>query len=162
MEKEVRVLLYPGTFDPITLGHLDVIKRALNLADKLVVAVAVNPQKAPLFSIDERIEMIKEAVKGLDTVEVSQYDGLTVDFALRVGARFIIRGLRAISDFEMEFQMALANRRLNSDVDTIFLMPSQEFAYLNSTLVKEIVRLGGDASGLVPKNVVEKLKEKFL
>jgi pantetheine-phosphate adenylyltransferase len=161
MSKTDRILLYPGTFDPITLGHLDVIKRALNLADKLIVAVAVNPQKAPLFNLDERIDMIKEAVKGLYAVEIMSYDGLTVDFALKVSARFIIRGLRAISDFEMEFQMALANRRLNSDVDTIFLMPSQEFAYLNSTLVKEIVRLGGDVSGLVPPNAVRMLKEKF-
>jgi len=161
MSKTDRILLYPGTFDPITLGHLDVIKRALNLADKLIVAVAVNPQKAPLFNLDERIEMIREATKDLDGVEIMSYDGLTVDFALKVGTRFIIRGLRAISDFEMEFQMALANRRLNSDVDTIFLMPSQEFAYLNSTLVKEIVRLGGDVSGLVPPNAVRMLKEKF-
>jgi len=161
MSKIDRILLYPGSFDPITLGHLDVIKRALNLADRLIVAVAVNPQKAPLFNLDERIDMIKEATEDLDGVEISSYDGLTVDFAVKMGARFIIRGLRAISDFEMEFQMALANRRLNNSVDTIFLMPSQEFAYLNSTLVKEIVRLGGDVSGLVPPNAVRKLKEKF-
>jgi len=161
MNKNEKVLLYPGTFDPITLGHLDIVKRALLLADKLIVAVAINPNKEPLFSTEERMEMIRGATSGIDKLEITSYDGLTVHFAEKVGAGFIVRGLRAISDFEMEFQMALANRRLNDDIDTIFLMPSQEYTYLNSSLVREIVRLGGNVEGIVPPNVSEMLRKKF-
>jgi pantetheine-phosphate adenylyltransferase len=154
--------LYPGSFDPVTLGHLDVIERAAGIFDKLVVGVLVNPKKMPLLPLDQREASIREAVKeqlgGLaGRVEVASFDGLTVDFAHRLQAGFIVRGLRAVSDFESELQMALTNRKLAPDVDTIFLMTALEHAYLSSSLVKEIAGFGGDVSQMVPGSVIRRL-----
>lgn len=155
--------LYPGSFDPITLGHLDVIARAASLFDRLVVGVLVNPRKQPLFELDERMAIIREALAEsgapeAGSVEVAGFDGLTVDFAGQIGARFIIRGLRAISDFESELQMAHTNRKLAPAVDTLFLMTSLEHAYLSSSLVKEIAAFGGDVGRMVPSAVARRLE----
>ena len=154
--------LYPGSFDPITLGHLDVIERAAGVFDKLVVGVLVNPRKSPLLPLDERIESIREAASEqlgdlARRVEVASFDGLTVDFARRLGAGFIVRGLRAVSDFESELQMAHTNRKLAPNVDTIFFMTALEHAYLSSSLVKEIAGFGGDVSRMVPESVARRL-----
>lgn len=154
--------LYPGSFDPITFGHIDVIGRAAALFDKLVVGVLINPKKSPLLSLDVRTEVISEAISeelgaAASNIEVAGFDGLTVDYALRIGASFIVRGLRAVSDFESELQMAHTNRKLAPSVDTIFLMTSLEHAYLSSTLVKEIAVFGGDVSRMVPDAVVRRL-----
>ncbi|MDP9244896.1 MAG: pantetheine-phosphate adenylyltransferase [Chloroflexota bacterium] len=154
--------IYPGSFDPITLGHLDVIERAAGVFDRLVVGVLVNPRKSPLLQLDERIAAIREAAdeqlgplaKG---VEVASFDGLTIDFAHRLGAGFIVRGLRAVSDFESELQMAHTNRKLAPDVDTMFFMTALEHAYLSSSLVKEIAQFGGDVGRMVPPSVVRRL-----
>lgn len=155
--------LYPGSFDPITFGHLDVIGRAAGLFDRLVVGVLVNPRKSPMLALDERVAVIEEAIgealSGFGRrAEVATFDGLTVDFAQRIGARFIVRGLRAVSDFESELQMAHTNRKLAPEVDTIFLMTALEHAYLSSTLVKEIAAFGGDVSRMVPAAVVRRLR----
>ena len=157
--------LYPGSFDPITLGHLDVIARAAGLFDRLVVGVLVNPRKQPLFELEERLTIIREALaEGTGppgaNVEVAGFDGLTVDFAQRIGAGFIVRGLRAVSDFESELQMAHTNRKLAPAVDTLFLMTSLEHAYLSSTLVKEIASFGGDVARMVPPAVVRRLEAR--
>ena len=154
--------LYPGSFDPITFGHIDVIGRAASLFDKLVVGVLINPKKSPLHSVDERIEVIGEAIREelgaqASNIEVAGFDGLTVDFAREIGASFIVRGLRAVSDFESELQMAHTNRKLAPTVDTIFLMTALEHAYLSSSLVKEIAIFGGDVSRMVPDAVVRRL-----
>ena len=154
--------LYPGSFDPITLGHLDVIERAAGVFDRLVVGVLVNPRKSPLLELDERIAAIREAADealGLlaARVEVASFDGLTIDFAHRLRAGFIVRGLRAVSDFESELQMAHTNRKLAPDVDTMFFMTALEHAYLSSSLVKEIAQFGGDVSRMVPPSVVRRL-----
>jgi len=154
--------LYPGSFDPITLGHLDVIERAAGVFDKLVVGVLVNPRKSPLLPLDQRIEAIREAAREqlgelAGGVEVASFDGLTVDFARKLGAGFIVRGLRAVSDFESELQMAHTNRKLAPDVDTIFFMTALEHAYLSSSLVKEIAQFGGDVSRMVPDSVARRL-----
>jgi pantetheine-phosphate adenylyltransferase len=154
--------LYPGSFDPITLGHIDVIGRAASMFDRLVVGVLVNPRKSPLLGVDERVAVIRESIdeqlaahaQGLD---VATFDGLTVEFARSIGARFIVRGLRAISDFESELQMAHTNRKLMPEVDTIFLMTALEHAYLSSTLVKEIAGFGGDVSAMVPASAARRL-----
>jgi pantetheine-phosphate adenylyltransferase len=156
------IALYPGSFDPITLGHLDVIERAAGVFDRLVVGVLVNPRKTPLLALDQRIEAIEEAVKAqlgelAARVEVRSFDGLTVDFAQRLDAHFIVRGLRAISDFESELQMAHTNRKLAPQVDTVFFMTALEHAYLSSSLVKEIAQFGGDVSRMVPPSVVRRL-----
>lgn len=156
-----KVAIYPGTFDPITNGHLSIIRRALEIFDKLIIAILTNPQKKPLFSLDERIYMIKEATKGLGNIEVDSFEGLLVDYAVKKGAKVIIRGLRAMSDFEFEFQMALMNRKLNRSVQSIFLMTDYKWLYISSSIVKEVASFGGDISGLVPEVVCEKLKEKF-
>jgi pantetheine-phosphate adenylyltransferase len=158
----VTTALYPGSFDPITLGHLDVIERAAGVFDKLVVGVLVNPKKMPLLPLDERIEAIREAASEqlgdlAEHVEVASFDGLTVDFARKLGAGFIVRGLRAVSDFESELQMAHTNRKLAPNVDTIFFMTALEHAYLSSSLVKEIAGFGGDVSRMVPKSVARRL-----
>jgi len=158
----VTTALYPGSFDPITLGHLDVIERAAGVFDKLVVGVLVNPRKSPLLPLDERIESIREAASEqlgdlARRVEVASFDGLTVDFARRLGAGFIVRGLRAVSDFESELQMAHTNRKLAPNVDTIFFMTALEHAYLSSSLVKEIAGFGGDVSRMVPESVARRL-----
>jgi pantetheine-phosphate adenylyltransferase len=155
-----RIALFPGTFDPFTNGHLDLTRRATRLFDRVVVAVAHSPGKGTLFSMDERMEMIVAATRSLRRVEVVQFSGLVVECAQRVGARVMIRGLRAVSDFEFEFQMALMNRRLSSAVEVAFLMPSQQYTYLNATLVKEVARLGGNIHGLVPPFVERRVRDK--
>lgn len=157
----MRSAVYPGTFDPVTNGHLDVIKRALAVFDRLIVAVAVNEQKKPLFAVEERMELIRRSTRGIRGVEVDSIDGLVVDYAIRRKSPVVVRGLRAVSDFEYELQMALMNRNLRPKVDTIFLMPSQSHIYLNSSLVKEIARLGGSLDGLVPPAVARALKDKL-
>ena len=156
-----RAAVYPGTFDPITNGHLSIVNRALKIFDKLVIAILNNPFKAPLFSIEERIDMIQKALKDKDNVEVDSFDGLLVDYVVQKNSNVILRGLRALSDFEYEFQMALMNRKLNREVQSIFLMTDYKWFYTSSTIIKEAAGLGGDISGLVPAFVNEKLKEKF-
>ena len=156
-----QIAIYPGTFDPITNGHLSIVKRALKIFDKLIIAILINPNKVSLFSREERIEMIQEAVAGQPNVEVESFDGMLVDYAVKKKAKVILRGLRALSDFEYEFQMALMNRKLNRDVQSIFLMTDYKWFYISSTIIKEAASLGGDISGLVPHNVSRMLKEKY-
>ena len=153
--------IYPGSFDPVTNGHLSILKRGLEIFDRVIIAVLHNPQKKPLFSVDERIYLIKEAIKDLSKVEVDTFDGLLVDYALMKKSNVILKGLRAISDFEYEFQMALMNRKLRRDVQSVFLMTDYKWFYISSTIIKEAARLGGDISGLVPNPVEQRLKEKF-
>lgn len=156
-----RVALFPGTFDPFTNGHLDLTRRAARLFDRVVVAVAHNPGKGTLFPPAERVEMIRAATRSLRRIEVVDFNGLVVECARTTGATVMIRGLRAVSDFEFEFQMALMNRRLAPSVEVAFLMPSQQYTYLNSTLVKEVARLGGSVRGLVPRAVEQPLRSKL-
>jgi pantetheine-phosphate adenylyltransferase len=156
-----KVVIYPGTFDPITNGHLSIITRALKIFDKLVIAILNNPQKVPLFSLKERTLMIRDVLKGLSRVEVDSFTGLLVDYVVKKKTNVVIRGLRALSDFEYEFQMALMNRKLNREVQSIFLMTDYKWFYTSSTIIKEAASLGGDVSGLVPPVVCHKLKEKF-
>ena len=156
-----KTAIYPGTFDPITNGHLSILTRALKIFDKLTIAILNNPQKAPLFSLDERISLIKQVLKNKPNIEIDSFDGLLVDYVVQKGSNVIIRGLRALSDFEYEFQMALMNRKLNRDVQSIFLMTDYKWFYTSSTIIKEAASLGGDISGLVPPIICEKLKEKF-
>lgn len=156
-----RTALFPGTFDPFTNGHLDLTRRAARLFERVVVAVAHSPAKGTLFPVEERVEMIRGAVRTQRRVEVVHFSDLVVDCAKRVGAQVMIRGLRAVSDFEFEFQMALMNRRLAPGVEVVFLMPSQQYTYLNSTLVKEVARLGGKVRGLVPGDVEKRLMKKL-
>jgi pantetheine-phosphate adenylyltransferase len=157
----IRRAIYPGSFDPVTNGHLDVIDRARKLFDEVIVGVAYNDQKHPLFSLDERLALLRSALGRIKNVEVAPLDGLLVDFAIARQATAVIRGLRAISDFEFEFQMALMNRKLEATVETIFLMPKEEYTYLSSRIVKEIARLGGDVSGFVPARVAKALARKL-
>jgi len=160
----MKIAIYPGTFDPITYGHVDIIERASRLFDKIIITVARNPAKTPLFTADERVQLIKKSIttiKNKSSFTVDTFDGLIVKYAKKQGASAIIRGLRAISDFEYELQMALMNRRLQQDMTTVFLMPHENYTYLNSTIVKEVAGLGGDISNFVPPSVEEKLKEKF-
>lgn len=157
----MKIAVYPGTFDPITNGHIDIINRGLRIFDKIIVTVAVNPGKTPLFSLEERIEMIKQSIGKVENVEVAQFQGLIANYLKSVNAIAMIRGLRAISDFEYEFQMSLMNRKLNEDVETVFLMPAQEYIHLNSTLIKEVSSFNGDITEYVPKNVEDNLNEKF-
>lgn len=158
----IRRAIYPGSFDPVTNGHLDVIDRARKLFDEVIVAVAHNDQKDPLFPLDDRLRLIKGALGKIKNVEVAPLNGLLVDFARARKATAVIRGLRAISDFEFEFQMALMNRKLDSTVETIFLMPKEEYTYLSSRIVKEIARLGGDVAAFVPKPVAKALATKLM
>ena len=155
-----RVGIYPGSFDPLTKGHEDLIHRSLGFLDKLVVAVAVNVGKQPLFSLDERVGLIRESVKDAK-VDVQSFDGLLVEFARKIGATVIVRGLRAVSDFEYEFQMALMNRHLAPKLETIFLVPAFDLTYLSSSLVREVARYGGDVSGLVHPAVQAALRKKL-
>lgn len=158
------VALYPGTFDPLTNGHLDIIERAAKIVDRLVIGVAVNRDKGPTFSLDERVAMVTEETRpfaGLAEIQVKPFDTLLMQFAEAVGARMIIRGLRAVSDFEYEFQMVGMNQRLNPDIETVFLMADPRHQAIASRLVKEIARLKGDISAFVPKGVERRLKEKF-
>ena len=154
--------LYPGTFDPITLGHVDIIHRARHIFDNLVVAVADNPEKHPLFSVPERIDIIKSAIENLDRVTITSFNDLTARFAKSINAIVIIRGLRAVSDFEFEFQMALMNRKMEPSIETVFLMPSEKYSYLSSSLVKDIARRGGDVSAFVPEGVKSRLEKRFV
>ena len=156
----MRRALYPGTFDPVTNGHLDLVKRALRLFDGVVVAVGTGRDKSTMFSVDERVEFLRDAVKDLGNVEVVPFDGLLVDTVNETGAVAIIRGLRQVSDFEYEFQMALMNRRLAREIETVFLMPSLSYIYLDSTVMKEVALLGGDVDGLAPEAVIRALSEK--
>lgn len=157
-----RVAVFPGSFDPMTNAHLDVAGRAAALFDRLVIGVLNNPRKSPLFSVEERIGQITAAVAGFGAnVEVAGFDGLTVDFARRNGAGFIVRGLRAVSDFEAELQMAHTNRRLQTEVDTVFLMSALEFGYLSSSLAKEVAQFGGEITGMVPPPVADALRGRF-
>jgi pantetheine-phosphate adenylyltransferase len=154
-------VIYPGTFDPVTNGHIDIINRAVELFDQVIVTVARNPGKTALFTVEDRVEMLKESLKGLNKVHVDSFDGLVVDHAKQVGAVGIIRGLRAVSDFEYEFQMALMNRKLAGDITTILLMPHARYTYLNSTIIRNLAQFHGDVSEFVPAFVFEKLKKKF-
>ncbi|MEK7329891.1 MAG: pantetheine-phosphate adenylyltransferase [Candidatus Eisenbacteria bacterium] len=156
-----RTALFPGTFDPFTHGHLDLTRRAARLFDRVIIAVAENTAKGTLFDAAERCDMIRACVKGMRRVEVVHFSDLVVECARRVGAQVMIRGLRAVSDFEFEFQMALMNRRLARGIEVAFLMPSQQYTYLNATLVKEIARLGGPIRGLVPHTVEQRLRERL-
>jgi pantetheine-phosphate adenylyltransferase len=153
--------VYPGSFDPLTNGHLDLIERGLRIFDELIVAVVTNPAKTALFSDPERVEMIREATRGLRHIEIMVFEGLLVDFVTKVGARAIIRGLRAVSDFEYEFQMALMNRKLREEVETVFLMPHEAYSYISSRLIKEVAGYGGSVTGLVPPGVEKRLTAKF-
>ena len=153
--------IYPGSFDPVTLGHIDVIQRALRLFDEVVVAAAPSEGKGPLFSIDERLDLISASLPGEKRLKVKKLEGLLVDFVTAEKAQVVVRGLRAISDFEFEFQMALMNRRLAPEVETIFLMPKEDYSYISSRIVKEVARLGGDVSGVVPPSVAAALRKKF-
>lgn len=152
--------MYPGTFDPITLGHEDLVRRACRLFDKVVVAVAANPGKEPMFSQEERVELARDALSQVDNVEVRGYDGLTVDFALQNDLQVIVRGLRAISDFEYEFQLANMNRHLTDDVETAFLTPTETYTYISASLVREICSMGGDISEFVSPKVKAALMER--
>ena len=154
------VAVYPGSFDPVTNGHLDIITRGLAVFDEVIIAILVNPQKHPLFTVEERVALIREAYKGEARVRVDTFSGLLVDYAERVGASVIVRGLRAVSDFEYEFQMALMNRRLDPNIETVFMAPADGYSYVSSRLVKEVFQLGGDVSALVPKLVERRLREK--
>jgi len=159
--KKKRIALYPGTFDPVTFGHIDIMRRALKLFDQVIVAVALNPNKSPLFCLEERVHFIKDATKKLKNLEVIAFDNLLISLAHDKKASVVIKGLRAISDFEFELQMGLMNRTLDENIETLFMIPSQEFSFLSSSLVKEIARHGGDVSKLIPKNVLKELKKNL-
>jgi pantetheine-phosphate adenylyltransferase len=152
--------IYPGSFDPVTNGHLDLIERASGLFDRLVVAILLNPEKDPLFSVEERVEMLRQVVGHLPNVEIDTFEGLLVDYARRQGARVLLRGIRAVSDYEYELQMALMNRNLEPEIETVFMLPSEAYSYLSSRLVKEVARLGGSIKGLVPAPVYERIRAK--
>lgn len=153
--------VYPGTFDPVTNGHIDLIKRGMRLFDLLVVAVAANPQKPTLFTLDERIHFIKTATADLPSVRVEPFDTLLVDFLRQQHTHVVMRGVRAVSDFEYEFQMALMNRNLDAEMETVFLMPSEQYSYLSSRIIKEVAAYGGELKGLVPERVREGLRQRF-
>jgi pantetheine-phosphate adenylyltransferase len=153
--------LYPGTFDPPTNGHVDLIHRGSKIFDHLTVAILVNPVKNPLFTVEERVEMLKEATHGIGNVSVATFDGLMVEFARRHTATAILRGIRAISDYEHEFQMALMNRRLAPEIETVFLQPAGRYSFVSSRMVKEVFSFGGDITGLVPSNVLKRLRARI-
>jgi len=155
-----RVAVYPGSFDPLTNGHVDIIERGARIFDLIVVAILVNVDKSPLFTMQERVDIAREVFRHRPNVEVDTFDGLLVDYVVRRGAQVIVRGLRAISDFEVEFQMALMNRRLDPQVETVFMMPAEQYSYISSRLIKEVFSLGGRVSGLVPETVEQRLREK--
>jgi len=156
-----KTAVYPGSFDPVTNGHWDVVERGLRLFDRVIVAIATNGTKDPLFTIEERLEMLNKTFEGMPRVEVDSFDGLLVDYVEKRGADAILRGLRAVSDFEHEFQMALMNRKLNRNIQTVFLMTGLRWIFISSSIIKEAARFGGDTRGMVPDIVCEKLKEKF-
>ena len=157
-----RIAIYPGSFDPITNGHISVVKRGLKIFDKIIVAILLNPRKEPLFSVEERIIMIKDTFKDEPNLEVDMFDGLLVDYVVSKNTNIVLRGLRAMSDFENEFQMALMNRKLNREIQSVFLMTEYKWFYTSSTIVKEAASMGGDVSGLVPPAVNNKLKKKYI
>jgi pantetheine-phosphate adenylyltransferase len=156
------IAIYPGSFDPLHNGHVDIIQRGSRLFDRIVVAILLNIEKAPLFTVDERVEIAREVFRGNPNVEVDTFDGLLVDYARAKGANAIVRGLRAISDFEYEMQMALMNRHLNPEVETVFMMPAETYTYVSSRIVKEVVALGGSVTNLVPSIVDDRLRRKRL
>jgi pantetheine-phosphate adenylyltransferase len=158
----VTTAIYPGSFDPMTFGHIDIIERSARLFDNVIVAILINAQKAPLFSVDERIDIMREILKPrFQHVEVAVFHGLLVDYAKERNAQVIVRGIRAVTDYEYEFQMALMNRRLDPSIETVFMMPAEQYSYLSSRLVKEIAELGGSVAGLVPEIVEQRLKQRF-
>ena len=159
--KRTNIAVYPGTFDPVTYGHIDIVKRAAKIFDKVIIAVAHNDQKSPLFTSEERVIMVKDAVKSLKNVIVDDFDCLAVDYVKSRGARVMIRGLRMISDFEYEFQMALTNRKLSEGIETIFMMPNESYSYISSKLIKEAASLGADVKKFIPKKVQVLLKKKL-
>jgi len=154
--------VFPGSFDPLTNGHVDIISRGARLFDRLVVAILVNAEKSPLFTTGERVEMTRAVFASMPNVEVDTFDGLLVDYVERRKAQVIVRGLRAVSDFEYEFQMALMNRRLNGKIETVFMMPAEQYSYISSRLIKEVFSLGGRVQGLVPELIEERLREKVI
>jgi pantetheine-phosphate adenylyltransferase len=156
----MKLAVYPGSFDPLTNGHVDIIERGTHLFDKIIVAILVNVEKAPLFTMEERVGIVREVFKGRPNVEVDTFDGLLVDYVASRNADVIVRGLRAVSDFETEFQMALMNRRLSPDIETVFMMPAEQYTYISSRLIKEVFSLGGQVRGLVPEIVESRLREK--
>ena len=156
-----KIAVYPGTFDPITNGHLDIIRRGLKLFDRLIVAIVTNGSKRPMFTVDERLEMLRETLRDIPNVEVDSFDGLLVDYVTKKGADTVLRGLRAVSDFEYEFQMALMNRKLAKNIQTVFLMTGLRWIFISSSIIKEASQFGGDTRDLVPACVYKKLKEKF-
>ena len=156
-----KLAIYPGSFDPVTNGHVDIIVRGLKIFDEIVVCILNNPAKKVLFSVEERIEMLNSSLSGIKNIEITTYDGLLVDFAVQRKAHAILRGMRAVSDFEYEFQMALMNRRLNRDIQTVFLMTGLRWIFTSSSIIKEAARFGGNINGMVPKIVQQKLKNKF-
>ena len=160
MTSQAKVAIYPGSFDPITYGHMDIVKRAAGLVDHLIIGVLMNKHKNPLFSLEERVALIEEAVHDMPNVSVQSFDGLTIDFAEKVHARMIIRGLRAMTDFDYEFQMAHTNQTLNPDIETVFLSTGLDFSYVSSSVSKEIFLYGGDVSKLVPAHVIDAMQRK--
>ncbi len=155
-----KIGLYPGSFDPVTFGHLDIAERAMKLCDELHIAVVANPGKNPLFSIEERVDLFRKTTKHLGNVKVSSFEGLLVDYAKELKASIVFRGLRAVADFEYEFQMALINRSLNKDIEVVFLVPNEKFIFLSSSSIKEVANLGGDVSGFVPAVVKKALQDR--
>ena len=155
------IAVYPGSFDPLTNGHIDLVERGLKIFDKVVIVTLNNRAKKPLFAVEERLAMIRDCFKGMDAVEVDAFDGLVVDYARKRNANAILRGMRAVSDFENEFQMAMFNRRLNRDVQTVFLMTGMRWIFTSSSGIKEVASFGGDVSGMVPPSIEKKLKDKF-
>jgi pantetheine-phosphate adenylyltransferase len=156
----VKLAVYPGSFDPLTNGHVDIIERGTHLFDRIIVAILVNVDKSPLFTMQERVEIVRDVFKGQPNVEVDTFDGLLVEYVNRRKADVIVRGLRALSDFETEFQMALMNRRLGPNIETVFMMPAEQYTYISSRLIKEVFSLGGQVHGLVPEIVESRLKGK--
>ncbi len=156
-----RIAIYPGTFDPITNGHIDLVQRTLKIFDEVVIAVAPGPKKQPLFTVQERLKLIEQSIEGLKGASTETFINLVVDYAKSKKSIALVRGLRAVSDFEYELQMALMNRRLNANVETVFMMPSEEYTFLTSTMIKEVASLGGSVKGLVPDVVERALKEKL-
>lgn len=159
--RRVRTAIYPGSFDPLTNGHLSLIQRGLKMFDSLVVAIAVNPKKQPLFTVEERKELIRGAVGNDPRVVVDDFQGLLVDYARKQNVNVVLRGLRAVSDFEFEFQLANMNRRLNPEIETVFMMTGEDYFYISSNLVREVASFGGNVEGAVPPNVLEKLRQKY-